>query len=81
MAQIPLPNERYDGSIVVASTWIRDDAEAVLAMLLLLEPAKPFYRVVDIRWDGKEWVRRSGTREFFNIVPAVEDYIQNGGDY
>jgi hypothetical protein len=80
LLNLPLPNERYDGATVVASTWIRDDAEATLGMVILLGSEPPYYRVVDIRWDGKVWaIDRSET--FENIVPTVDHYTDSGGDY
>jgi hypothetical protein len=78
---IPLPNDRFDGSIVIASLWLRDDGP-VVAVLVLLDPSPPYYRVVDIKWEHDKWVRQGGTQEAFpNIVPTVEHYQQCGGDY
>lgn len=82
-AAIPLPNETYDGATVVASVWVSDDDPvALVAMLLLIERAAPFYRVQDIQFVDGQWENLHHTAELFpNIVPAVEAYTQRGGDY
>lgn len=79
----PLPGTTFDGATVVASIWMRDeDLPAVaLAMLLLLEPSVPYYRVQDIQWQGGAWAVTGEPRRFPNIVPAVEHYVNEGGDY
>ncbi len=82
---LPLPSQRIFGGIVIASTWLNDDFEwgALNAMIILLndEPGR-HYSVLDLlaRDDGYGW-KIEGAVDFPNIVPAVEYYIDNGGDY
>lgn len=79
---LPMPNERFDGATVVASTWLRDDADdpPVTALLLLLEPSPPYYRVAEIEDRHGEW-RKAFFEDFPNINPATKAYAENGGDY
>ena len=75
-----LPTQTLDGGTVVASVILNDtDYDDVLWMALLLMPTPgEYYRVIDV-WQG---TRKIINREpFVNIVPAVEYYTDNGGDY
>jgi hypothetical protein len=70
----PMPNDSLAGATVVASVEYTDD----VALVLLLNP-EPFYFTVTLyRLDGGGF-DVIGTYE--NIVPAVREYEQNGGDY
>jgi hypothetical protein len=75
-----LPGQKLDGGIVVASVIINEeDYDDVIVMALLLMPTPgSHYRVVDVKENDREVLSR---RDFPNIVPAVEDYQENGGDY
>lgn len=78
--KLPMPGERFHRGIVVASVWQNDEIERATAMVLLVRDAPPYYAVDEIEWASGDW----GTvdvRLHPNIVPAVEDYQQNGGDY
>lgn len=77
---LPLPNEQFDGDIVVASVWQRDDVAPETALLLTLRPEPLYYRVRDIEMRNGEWVVTVSSA-FPNIVPAVRDYEDRGGDY
>lgn len=76
--------------IVVASVTYIDDERGDVVLVLLLNERKPFftighYYITDFPAEGDLPARFAGdfveiaTHE--NIVPAVEDYVQNGGDY
>lgn len=84
-AKLPLPNDKFDDGIVIASVWGNDDpseSSPVWAQLLLLMPEPGwYYRRVEIEWkDTEGWqVRLRQAHE--NIVPATKDYEDNGGDY
>lgn len=82
---IPLPNDRTrDGATVVASVAFNDDdPTAVVALLLLLHPVTPYYEVREVMRDGIDGPWRTIADHGFhpNIVPAVEAYEANGGDY
>lgn len=77
---LPLPNDLFGGSVVVASVWITDEGEEPSALVILLGQGPPYYTVGDLTWRLGAW-HLSGARSHPNIVPAVEDYQQNGGDY
>jgi hypothetical protein len=81
-ARLPLPNNKWEDEIVVASVWQNDDPEygPIFALLLTLTPEPPYYRMREITWDGVEWICNN-VETHPNIVPAVEAYVQNGGDY
>lgn len=77
MQTIPLPGSHFDGGTVIASVVLNDDEDRPLLWLaLLLMRSAPYYRLVEV--EGDEVVVRTSRP---NIVPAVEDYIQCGGDY
>lgn len=88
---LPLPNDSFDGAIVVASVWLNDDEGLVEngkhvpihAILLLLRPVPNFYEVVKIEKDNvtNEWRISSTISRESKIVPAVEAYIAWRGDY
>lgn len=78
---IPMPGDLREDNRVIASTWTAYDDNDMRAMLLLLNPSQPFYSVVEVRWNGSEWEDTTDTAVFHNIVPAVEFYADNGGDY
>lgn len=68
------PNQRVADAIVVASVWLTDTTQT----LLLLHPRAPYYSVVE-RDNATGTTVILSTHE--NIVPAVESYTENGGDY
>ena len=75
-----LPGQELDGGTVIASVYLNDTEykePLVLALLLMPTPGE-HYRMVDVWETSREVVQRSG---FPNIVPAVEAYVDNGGDY
>lgn len=80
MSKQILPTQTLDGGTVVASVILNDtDYDDVLTMALLLMPTPgEHYRVVDVWQDSRKII---DSRPFVNIVPAVENYIENGGDY
>jgi hypothetical protein len=79
--ELPLPWEVYDGTIVVASTWLNDEPGEEQALLLTLASSAPYYRVREISTNnGGDWTNQ-WFDDFPNIVPAVEAYQENGGDY
>lgn len=75
-----LPGQSLDGGIVIASVILNDtDYEDVLWNVLLLMPTPGrHYRRVEVWGDSGEIILRQAHE---NIVPAVEDYSDNGGDY
>lgn len=76
----PMPNSHLDGGIVVASVVYIDDERGEYATCVLLMPESPFYRVIQVRHDvePREIVFRLA---FENIVPTVDEYQQQGGDW
>lgn len=75
-----LPGQELDGGIVVASVYINDtdyDKPLVMALLLMPEPGR-HYRLVDV-WENCRCIAMR--MEFKNIVPAVAEYVERGGDY
>ena len=79
---IPLPGEQVEGKTVIASVWVDDEGPTPVAMILFLTGEKgKYYGVCDITHDGREWKYYRACRFHVNIVPAVEDYQQSGGDY
>lgn len=80
---LPMPSQRIFGGIVVASTWIRDTDPPIVAMIILLndEPGR-HYSVIDLIFDTEQYRWKiEAAVDFPNIVPAVEYYVDNGGDY
>lgn len=82
MINLPMPNEVLGESTVVASTWLSDgDDGDMQAMVLTLNPTRPFYSVVQLASDdGTRWTV-TATEDAPNIVPAVRTYEDWGGDY
>lgn len=80
--KLPLPGEPYDGGTVIASVWGCDDPDdgQVWALLLLLLPEPDYYRVVEIEPFEDGW-KVTVRRRFPNIVPAVAQYVADGGGY
>lgn len=76
VAALPLPGQKVYGNTVVASVY---DGDAAGGLVLLLAPRAPFYLVarLDLRPHGNLTV----LSEHPNIVPAVREYEQEGGDY
>lgn len=75
-----LPTQELDGGTVIASVYLNDTdykEPLVMALLLMPEPGR-HYRLVDVWETSREITRR---QEYENIVPAVEAYQENGGDY
>lgn len=71
---IPLPGEQVYHKTVVASVYYTDET----ATLLLIEKGAPYFSVaqLDLRPHGN----LSILSEHENIVPAVREYEQAGGD-
>lgn len=82
--QIPMPNETFEGGIVVASCWLNDDpmpGQPASAALLLLTPTHgSFYKVVEVERRDQKWNVTVAT-DFPNIIPATEDYSDLIGGY
>lgn len=72
----PMPNDLIDGATVVASVWVTDEP-LTSWLALLLRRSAPYFAVVEVDESGQV----SDHGEFANIVPAVECYQDNGGDY
>lgn len=81
-AILPLPNQQFENEIVIASIWQNDDAEfgPIFGLLLTLAKEPPFFTMREITWQNEKWVTNH-QEQFHNIVPAVDAYIQNGGDH
>lgn len=87
--ELPMPNTRFAGRIVIASTWVRDEPP-VTALLILLNAAAPYYSVVEIvitkalAATGKSsvvWAINTGTpTSHRNINEATAEYSNRGGD-
>lgn len=79
---LPLPNEKFGDELVIASIWQNDDAKfgPIFALLMTLASESPYYRVREITWGDGEWICNN-VETHHNIVPAVETYVQNGGDH
>lgn len=77
---LPMPGEQFDGRIVIASIWIRDDEQPPLALLMLLNSMPPYYTVAEITFVDDAWTITSSD-DHPNINPATACYADNGGDY
>ena len=89
----PMPNDVLGERIVVASVIYIDDERGEIALVLLLERTTPFFTVAHyaltdfdpmaLGYNGTEYVASEidVIGRFENIVPAVESYVQSGGDY
>lgn len=75
-----LPGQELDGGTVIASVVLNDtDYEDTMVCALLLMPTPGrHYRLVDVWQESRKVTMRLA---FENIVPAVEAYQDNGGDY
>lgn len=82
----PMPNDKLSRFTVVASVYYSDD----IATVLLLAAGTPYFHVahyyledVPAEYDVPD--RPAGFLHFVgveeNIVPAVELYVEYGGDY
>lgn len=84
-AILPRPGDKRERGTVIASVWINDDTSQgpLAAMLLLLMDQPHYYGVVNLQatYPGQDWVTQFPIYAFPNIVPAVEFYSENGGDY
>jgi hypothetical protein len=85
----PMPNDVIDGKTVVASVTYIDDERGDLALVLLLEHESPFftvahYAMTDLAEDENTSGYAAGEIDvigrFMNIVEAVREYEQSGGD-
>lgn len=85
--EFPMPNDMLGTSIVVASVTYRDDD---IALVLLLNPGPPFFTVAHyylfdapaeygVEYRPAGYLHVLGV--FENIVPAIREYEQCGGDY
>jgi hypothetical protein len=70
---LPLPGDTVDGHTVVASTYLTDDT----ATLILLNDMPPFFTVAEVSIPVASIYAE---QEFHNIVYAVREYEQRGGD-
>lgn len=84
--KLPMPNDLFEGGVIVASCWQSDDPGhefGVWATVLLLMPEEQFYMVMNIEpnadeaWKPKEYT----SRRHPNIIPAAEDYSDTIGGY
>ena len=76
--EMPMPGDRLSGSTVVASVYYGDDQ----ATLLLLNEQAPYYTVVIVALNAGlsyPWTHHGG--DHLNIIAAVRDYEQCGGDF
>lgn len=96
MSGFPFPGDPFpDGVTVIASCPYIDDERGELALVLLLETKPPYFTVAhyavtdfdpkanDVQPDGIAY--QEGEIDvlghFHNIVPAVQEYENSGGDY
>lgn len=86
----PMPNDVIEDKIVVASAQYIDDERGSIALVLLLTKVPPFFAVAlyaqtDIADDKGFRPYKAGEAyvigQHWNIVPAVREYEQSGGDY
>lgn len=83
--RFPMPNENFDGSIVIASTVVNDEPceeYDALALVILLRKEAPFYSVGELVVLPRRayWSQVDGHRLHYNINYAVEDFADSGGD-
>lgn len=75
----PMPNDKIDGTTVVASVVMNDDEPGqAWWTVLLLHPESPFFEVAEVYENGSP--RLTLAREY-NIIPAAEAYADNSGGY
>jgi len=97
MIPFPMPNDALSHRIVIASTTYIDDQRGELVLVLLLEREPPYFTVAlyattDFDPTANPHITEDqgpahnagditvlGRHE--NIVPAVREYEQSGGDY
>jgi hypothetical protein len=78
---LPLPNDKFKGGIIVASCWLNDDDENdLLGLVIRLNSRSPYYTVGQINSTGRGFWRWVDDRNYKNINYAVEDFAQSGGD-
>ena len=76
----PLPGDTLCERTVVASCWyIDEDGEEPEALVLLLNEESPYFKVAHVQFQLDPPVIVAEV-DYFNIVFAVEDYQQWGGD-
>lgn len=75
-----LPGQELDDGIVIASVYLNDTdyPQPIVTALLLMPTPGSHYRLVEVMETSREVTLR---QSFPNIVPAVEAYQENGGDY
>lgn len=73
--KFPLPGDKVYHRTVIASVYYNDD----IATLLVMECQPPYFAVAQL--DLEPHGNLTIVSEHFNIVPAVRDYEQWGGDY
>jgi hypothetical protein len=78
MKKFPLPNDLFmikeQTYKAVATVYYTD----TVALVLLLAKKPPYFAVGNYDLETGEWLFLN---THFNIVPAVEEYVQSGGDY
>lgn len=88
MRDFPMPNNKIEDGIVVASVYYNEDE--CLATILVLRPEPPYFRVGIWDWGKGEW-HADSAEDHYNIVPAINGethkqtikygYTDLGGDY
>lgn len=74
----PYPGEMFEGEVVIASGWYRDDVIAVMT----LAPSPPYYWVRErplMAEDAEGNKLYSSDWDFNNIVPASEFFHEHFG--
>lgn len=80
----PLPGDVLSGKRVIASVIYREpdnEAEPIEYTLILLNEGPPFYTVGIYKSEGFGGFTPVIESNFPNIVPAVREYEQMGGDF
>jgi hypothetical protein len=86
----PMPNDKIGDATVLASVEYFDDERGAVSLVLLLEQTSPFFTVAhyartDVRSNDETTAYKAGEVDvigrFWNIVEAVREYEQSGGDY
>lgn len=81
LSPLPMPNDEFDGSIVIASCWGNDTPEngaTWYTLLLLNDTPGEFYRVLNV---DSETRRIYWDEPYPNIIPAAEAYSETIGGY
>lgn len=87
-----LPGNKINDGTIVASVVYRDSDEdgkqldRIEWTVIVLNPQPPYYTVMTLAPATPDTAPTAGWHIFYeqdhpNIVPAVRDYEQNGGDY